>query len=221
MDIWNYMNGIMAFGTNNTEQVRIDNQGSWMHGVTSFGNIATMNDGFAISKGNYMMARTTEQVLMYLGRYGTTGNLMEFFYSGTNVAGSISVTGATTCSFNTSSDHRLKTNIRDVADERALDDLMRMSPKLYEWRHEPGTEYVGFIAHELQTVAPQAVSGVKDEVNDDGEPVHQLVDYSKVTPYLAAALQAVVREHEAFKKSALEEIGALKRRITILEGSEE
>ena len=51
-------------------------------------------------------------------------------------------------------------------------------------------EVYGFIAHELQEVAPYAVTGVKkDAVNEDGSINAQQIDPSKLIALLTASLQ--------------------------------
>ena len=65
----------------------------------------------------------------------------------------------------------------------------------------------GFIAHELQEVVPEAVAGVKDELDEDGKPKYQGVDSS----FLVATLTAAIQEQQAT-------IEALTARITTLEG---
>ncbi len=56
---------------------------------------------------------------------------------------------------------------------------------------------------------PEAITGQKDEVNpEDGKPVFQGIDQSKLVPLLAAAL-----------KEAIGEIADLKARVSALEGA--
>ena len=47
----------------------------------------------------------------------------------------------------------------------------------------------GFIAHEVSSVVPEAISGDKDEVDDDGNAVHQGIDQSKLVPLLVKTIQ--------------------------------
>ena len=56
-----------------------------------------------------------------------------------------------------------------------------------------------FIAHEIQQVVSNSASGKKDEIDEDGNPIYQGVDYSKVTPLLTAALQETIKENEKLK----------------------
>ena len=65
----------------------------------------------------------------------------------------------------------------------------------------------GFFAHEV-TAVPEAISGVKDEVytEDDpvrgiskGDPLYQMIDQSKLVPLLTAALQEEIAKREALE----------------------
>jgi hypothetical protein len=110
---------------------------------------------------------------------------MAFHSSGT-VVGGISSSGSTT-SFNTSSDYRLKENVVPLAD--ALAQIEMLQPKQYNFISEPDKAHHGFIAHELATVLPYAVTGEKDAVDEEGNIKPQQVDYSKLTGLLVAAIQ--------------------------------
>lgn len=101
------------------------------------------------------------------------------------VVGSISVTASDTA-FNTTSDYRLKENIAPIGS--ALSDVTRLKPCSYNFISAPGEKRQGFIAHELQEVVPQAVTGAKDAVDEAG-PLYQGVDASKLVPLLTAAIQ--------------------------------
>jgi hypothetical protein len=66
----------------------------------------------------------------------------------------------------------------------------------------------GFLAHEAQAVVPECVTGTKDQIDDEGNPVYQGIDQSKLVPLLTAALQ-----------EALAKIETLEARLTALEGN--
>ena len=72
---------------------------------------------------------------------------------------------------------------------------------------------MGFLAHEVQTVVPEAVSGYKDQVDDDGNPVIQGLDQSKLVPLLTAALQEAIAKIETLEAQNTD----LAARITALE----
>ncbi|NBW20246.1 MAG: hypothetical protein EBR82_70980 [Caulobacteraceae bacterium] len=79
----------------------------------------------------------------------------------------------------------------------ALDKVDALKPCTYTWKAD-GSAGEGFIAHELQEVAPYAVSGEKD-----GEQM-QGVDYGKITPLLTAALQEAIAEIKSIKARVAE-----------------
>jgi hypothetical protein len=87
--------------------------------------------------------------------------------------------------FNTTSDYRLKTEINDF---NALDIINNLKPKEYRIG-EAENKSIGFIAHELQEYLPQAVTGEKDAIDEDGNPIYQSVDYSQLTGLLTKAIQ--------------------------------
>lgn len=72
---------------------------------------------------------------------------------------------------------------------------MRLRPVNFKWR-DYDNRSDGFIAHELQEVIPEAVTGLKDEVDAEGQPVYQGIDQSKIVPVLVGALQEVLRRVE-------------------------
>jgi hypothetical protein len=122
-----------------------------------------------------------------------------------NTLGSISHPTSGGTAFNTSSDYRLKTNVTPMVD--ALDRIDALKPCNYTWI-DSGVASEGFIAHELQAVIPQAVTGTKDEVDDQGNIRAQGVDFSRVVPTLTAAikeLKAIV-EAQAARIAALEDL---------------
>ena len=123
-------------------------------------------------------------------------------YNGTNV-GSIQGTSSST-QYATSSDYRLKQNITDITDGIAR--VKQLNPSRFNFIADPEKIVDGFIAHEIQGIVPEAVSGEKDAVDLDGNPEYQGVDYGRITPLLTAAL-----------KEAIEKIEMLEARIAVLE----
>lgn len=103
-------------------------------------------------------------------------------------------TSSTATAYNTGSDARLKEAITALAG--ALDVVRALRPVHFRWQADqsPG---VGFLAHELQQHVPEAVSGLPDEVHDDGSIKPQGVDHSRLVPWLTAALQETLAQLEA------------------------
>ena len=137
-----------------------------------------------------------------VGRHSGTGNVAQWYYSG-SIVGSISVTASATA-YNTSSDHRLKEDVQPMVG--ATDRVLALKPVNFAWKAD-GSRVDGFIAHEAQEIVPEAVTGAKDAVDADGNPDYQGIDQSKLVPLLTAALQ-----------DALTKIEALEARMAILEG---
>lgn len=154
---------------------------------------------------------------LYLHRHSTSNGFVGFWYSTSNV-GSITTNGSTV-SYNTTSDYRLKENVRPMAG--AIDSVMRLKPSRFSFKSDPKHLSVdGFIAHEVQQIAPYAVAGDKDAVDANGKPIYQQVDYGKLTPLLTAAIQELKAENDALKEGnrKLEEMNAsIMKRLDALE----
>jgi len=133
--------------------------------------------------------------------FGTGTETHINFGNRNGIRGSIQTTSGGT-SYNTTSDYRLKENI--VPMTGALAKVSQLNPVTYNWKI--GGNGQGFIAHELQEVVPEAVTGEKDAVDENDEPKYQMVD----TSFLVATLTAAIQEQQAI-------IENLKARIEILE----
>jgi hypothetical protein len=70
----------------------------------------------------------------------------------------------------------------------ALATVAQLKPVTYKWKAD-GSDGQGFIAHELQAVVPDCVTGDKDAVDNEGKPKYQGVDTSFLVATLTAALQ--------------------------------
>jgi len=133
---------------------------------------------------------------------------------GAQGVGSISNNGAN-ISYNTSSDYRLKEDVQPLSGSI----LFKLRPVSYKWKLNQSNGF-GFIAHELQQHIPSMVVGSKDEVDDEGNPKHQAVDYSKLTPFLTAAIQeqqAVIEQQKNQIVDLQEKYQALLIRLELLE----
>ena len=135
---------------------------------------------------------------------GTTTFNALAFYKGdaqTNV-GAISCS-TTATAYNTTSDYRLKENILPMT--RALAKVASLKPCTYTWKSN-GLQGQGFIAHELQDVVPDAVTGEKDEVYSNGNPKYQGVD----TSFLVATLVAAIQEQQILIAQLQSDVAMLK-----------
>jgi len=117
---------------------------------------------------------------------GTRDSLMN--YHNFTYVGGVRYTDTAT-SFPTSSDERLKDNIVD-APAGNIDDLKVRS---FDWKSNGEHQEYGFVAQELEPVAPYAVSscGTEDAM--------LAVDYSKLVPMLVKEIQDLKAEVAALK----------------------
>jgi hypothetical protein len=184
-----------------TERMRLDSSGTLKVG-NSVINETPRTTGFFLVGTSAGSNTGTVGIECYAF---TTATRHHISFGNTNgVVGSIS-TNASATAYNTSSDYRLKQDVEPMAG--ALDRLMALNPVRFRWMADPDGDMVdGFIAHEAQAVVPEAVTGTKDEVDEQGRPAYQGIDQSKLVPLLAAALQETFTEIQALKA----EIAALK-----------
>jgi hypothetical protein len=116
-----------------------------------------------------------------------TSYFYSFSLNGT-IIGNINGNGSTTA-YVTSSDYRLKDNVKPIVNALSKNDLLH--PVSFKWKLN-GEDGQGFIAHELQSVFPDAVCGNKDatKVVDGVEmPDYQGVDSSFLVGHLVACVQ--------------------------------
>jgi hypothetical protein len=117
---------------------------------------------------------------------GTGGFSHLKFINGNGTVGTVTTSGSATA-YNTSSDYRLKENV--VAMSGATERLKQLKPSRFNFITDADTTVDGFLAHEVQDVVPEAISGTKDAVDADGNPEYQGIDQSKLVPLLVATIQ--------------------------------
>ncbi len=101
------------------------------------------------------------------------------------------------------SDYRLK---EDAQEFSGLDLVNRIQVYDYAWKADGNREY-GVMAHELQTELPYLVTGKKDEVDENGQPHIQRVNYAKLVPVLLRAIQ----EQQEMISELREQVEAIKQ----------
>jgi hypothetical protein len=205
---------ILFYVNNTTEAMRIDSSGNVLVGTTS-----TTPRDFTSGTGTKLPASggpiefaTTDTNCVFFNYTATTSGsatFVTFRQQGSN-RGSISTNGSTTA-YNTTSDYRLKENITPITD--ALDIVAQLKPSTYTWK-ETGVNSQGFIAHELQAVVPDCVTGEKDAVetytDKDGIEQTRIKPQGVDTSFLVATLTAAIQEQQTI-------INDLKARVTVLE----
>ena len=152
----------------------------------------------------------------YLRRASGAAQTMMVFYNDGNAVGEIR-TSTTATSYLTSSDYRLKENVSYTFDATAR--LKQLKPARFNFKTDADTTLDGFLAHEVSSIVPEAVSGTKDATKDVGtiknaegnvirenaieaekedgqtwektatENVNQGIDQSKLVPLLVKTIQ--------------------------------
>jgi len=196
------------------------------------GTTGAIGTGYA----GFELVRTSDNIgVMNIGKtYSGNTSAVKFWYSASQV-GSITYSNSATA-YNTSSDYRLKENVEYDFD--ATTRLKQLKPARFNFIGDADTTVDGFLAHEVQSVVPEAITGEKDAMrdeeyevtpaveatfDDDGNilteevpavmgtrsvPDYQGIDQGKLVPLLVKSLQ-----------EALDKIDTLETRLEALENA--
>ena len=174
----------LQLGTNNEIKLTITSAGNVLIGTTT-------DAGYKLDvAGSVQIIKTGTSSALEVGLSGVTGSLIRFKYNG-GFVGSISTDGTNTA-YNTSSDYRLKEQIRPI--DNPLQKVLSLNPVNFKYKNSK-TLQDGFIAHEIQEILPYLVTGEKDGAE------MQEVDYSKLTPILIAAIKELKQEIDKLKNT--------------------
>jgi hypothetical protein len=202
-------------GGSTTERMRITSSGKLVMASVADGTLGTIQAGITANTGStnaIICASANANGAYPLGAKGESTNqgLVGFFNSSDTAIAAITKSG-NSVAYNTSSDYRLKENI--VPMTGALSKVLLLKPVTYTWK-EDGLAGQGFIAHELQAIVPDAVTGEKDAVetytDKDGIKQTRIKPQGIDTSFLVATLTAAIQEQQAI-------INELKTRIEALE----
>lgn len=212
--------GNVGIGTNNpivplqiSGNVTLDSPYTMSFGSSTRQMLNLWGSSFAIGiQDNTLYSRTATNFAWFKGgshsnlefQPGAGGTVMMTLTTNAdlNVAGDITV-------FANLSDERLKKNIYSLP-SGTLDKICALRPVDFHWKddiyHEPrrGTEDVGFIAQEVETLFPKIIKTVTPLGQSD---TYKGISYEKLTPYIVRALQELRDENELLrlKVAALEQ----------------
>lgn len=183
--IWNTAaSGTAGNAITFTQAMTLDESGNLLVGTTSRTYTERMSLNFSsVGQGIVTVTSTTSSADHVV------------FNNGNGNVGKITTSGTST-TYATSSDYRLKENV--VPMTGALAKIAALKPVTYKWKAD-GSDGQGFIAHELQAVVPDCVTGEKDAVDAEGKPVYQGIDTSFLVATLTAAIKELKAEFDAYK----------------------
>ena len=161
------------------------------------GNLYVSSEGTSLNNngnqnGNYIANNGQS----FSSRAATNNQTHKTFYNPNGAVGSITTNGSVTY-YNTSSDYRLKENVVTDWDGTTL--LKQLKPSKFNFKADKDTTIQGFLAHEVSSIVPEAVSGDKDDVftaqdetdglGTEGQPKYQGIDQAKLVPLLVKTIQ--------------------------------
>ena len=169
-------NGTITFHTTSgAERMRVANNGHLMiHNSLSStpgnGNTTTGSSFEKAGDGSSLYVSRGSNAACVFNR-NSVGNLVKFMRSGSE-HGRVIVNANSSVSYSTNSDYRLKENV--VVLNNAIDRVKQLLPKRFNFI---GNDVVvdGFLAHEAQTVVPEAVDGTHNQT----EPIGTLTEWDE------------------------------------------
>ena len=171
---------LTASGGSLGERMRITSAGKLLVGTTA-------SNSTGLIQGRHNTGASNAVITTWNEAGSGTRIHMQFLDSSSGAdRGSITTNGSATA-YNTSSDYRLKENV--VTDWDATSRLKQLKPSRFNFKTDADTTVDGFLAHEVSSIVPEAVTGTKDEEDADGNPKYQGIDQSKLVPLLVKTIQ--------------------------------
>ena len=197
--VWFPAANTLAASTGGSERVRIDSSGNVQIGRTS-----VIQNG-RLSVQNVIGSNTIETIQGGSGGYNyyssaaiNGGSYYHATFTENNTQRGSIVSNGTNTLYNTSSDQRLKENIKDA--ESSLSLVGDLQVRQFDWKSCNSHQNYGFVAQELAIIAPEAV-------HQPSDPEEMMaVDYSKLVPMLVKAIQ----EQQALIIQLQADVAALK-----------
>ena len=159
--------------------------------ITNGGIVAINNAGLGSTGVLHVKGKSSAQACIIQNT--SDGQTGISFRNGSNSEVGTIVMSASATAFNTSSDYRLKENLNYDFD--ATTRLKQLKPVRFNFKVDKDkdgkvTKTVdGFLAHEVSSIIPEAITGTKDKVDSESNPVYQGIDQSKLVPLLVKTIQ--------------------------------
>ena len=153
------------FGNATSNFVAIMTAGSERTRVNADGHFYVNTSGVepSASQVGVRVSGTQGQNFWKSANSGTSGYDHLAFFNGNGLVGSIFTNGSAT-TYSTSSDYRLKENV--TYDFDATTRLKQLKPSRFNFKADADTTVDGFLAHEVSSIVPEAISGTKDGTED-------------------------------------------------------
>ena len=132
--------------------------------LDSSGNLLVGNSVFSFAGSNDCVQIAGTEGRINIENDTTSTQYVIAFYNPNGNVGRITTSGSST-SYVTSSDYRLKTAVE--YDWDATSRLKQLKPARFAWITDADTTVDGFLAHEVQDIVPEAISGTKDGMMDE------------------------------------------------------
>ena len=152
---------------------------------------------------------TDGQTIIEIG----TKNVFEVNTNGIDIIGDVNYSGNLT----DTSDKRLKDNIQEIDQKKAIDIVKYIKPKSYI-KKDTKRKCIGFIANDFKT---DKMPDEWDNIIIDGKDGYLRMDYTKTTPLLWSALQYALEEIDKLKKEKdelFDVVKAMKKEMATMKG---
>ena len=201
-----YMSGLLSTSSAANLRSAIGVPTGTSGAVLPFLNAAnTFSGANTFTAGQVIKANTTGDGLFTLWHtdmdpgeaYQTFKATTSLFGGGTGTTGSITVTGSAGTQYNTTSDRRLKTDIRPMSEDEVYALVNGLAPVHYRWRGSGSPDF-GYIAQDSYDLNPLlATPGHGEPGDEDFRP--WMMEKGREGPWLAAAIRFMLQRLDALE----------------------
>ena len=180
INIIGVQNGPMTFATNSSERMRIDSSGNVLVGTTTQ-IVGSSKLTVRADTGNFgQIIQCSISGGSAFAINNTGASYLQYFYNNGSVVGSIA-NSTTTTTYLTSSDKRLKTNIKPAG--LATQSILDLPISQFDWLIDDSHQDFGGVAQDILPIIPEMVNVPTDETQ------MMSVDWSKAVPRLIKTIQ--------------------------------